>query len=197
MGHDQDNTDTHNAKRNGWVDIAYKKTLGRIIKGVTPISHRVISAQLRKNISCETIQIVNTCAPHLGYIEEQVGNCQEAKEILKSQAAQQCAIWTTGNNGEISHDAENQNNLIGKWTIAKETEKESGKCYKKSDGGCSRYSLSPRIDSGSREIPLCRSGFVELLNSPYCRKMLKFWDFQIFLKIPVFFLRSHTWYFAF
>ena len=46
---------------------------------------------------------------------------------------------------------------------------------------CSRYNISLRSNSGSRNISLRRSGFWELLNLRYRRKMLKFPEIPNFL----------------
>ena len=72
---------------------------------------------------CKAIQVINTYAPHRGYSKEaQCEYWQEARDILKTQATKQCAIWAPGNNGKISHDEEDKDNLIGKWTVTTTTE---------------------------------------------------------------------------
>ena len=52
------------------------------------------------------------------------------------------------------------------------------------EGGCSCYNFSLRNDSSSRKSFLDRIGFGKLLNRLQCRKILKLWEFSIFLENP-------------
>ena len=118
-----------------------KENWYRNIEKITRHSHRAMQISLNTGQKNKTLQILNTYAPHMVYNQENRDEYwEEIKNILQNIWKKDMMIWTTDNNGQIARTDQNDNSPdettlkttgIGRWHLAKESEKGNGKKLEK------------------------------------------------------------------
>jgi len=84
------------------------------------------------------MNIINTYAPDMSYDEETHNkHWAETREIMSSIPKNNAICWCTDNNGQITQDDEN-NEQIGRWAIGNKTDEGNGRQLEKM---CKEYDL--------------------------------------------------------
>ena len=94
------------------------------------------------------MNIINTYAPDMSYDEETHNkHWAETREIMNPIPKNNAIFWCTDNNGQITQDGDNIEQ-IGKWTVGNKTEEGDGrqleKVCKEYDLICSNTFFEPR-----------------------------------------------------
>ena len=112
--------------RKAGVAIAVKKKLKENISNIQRINERIITIVLKTDKSIKDIKIINSYAPHHGYEkEEQEKYWNLINNQINNMPDKYIKCWCTDNNGQISQNIDNKNN-VGKWTIANNTTEPNG-----------------------------------------------------------------------
>jgi len=104
--------------------ITIRKNLTNEITNIRRTSGRNMSIIIETSKKTN-IRILNTYAPHMGYDNgERTKYRKEINTTLNENKNDDCIIWRTGNNGQISNEeGDNVNTSIGKRTYSNKTEK--------------------------------------------------------------------------
>ena len=96
-----------NKKGIGGVAIVIKEECCKEIAKITRRPHRNVQITLNTGNSDRELQILNSYAPHMGYIREQREAYWKAiKNTLQTIIKKDILIWATDNNGQIAKPRE-------------------------------------------------------------------------------------------
>ena len=75
--------------------------------------------RLKTGLKNQTLFILNTYAPHMGYQSDGIDKYRNTlNKYIDAITKNYIMMWRTDNNGQVAHTTSDDNNNIGKWTIA-------------------------------------------------------------------------------
>ena len=125
-GSDTLTNSNNNISHPGGTAIIIRQTLIQHIQKVIRINGRIMEIRLKTGLKNQTLSILNTYAPHMGYQNEQINAYWATlNQYIDAIPNTYIRIWCTDNNGQISKPS-NSNNNIGPWTLTNKTDKGNG-----------------------------------------------------------------------
>ena len=108
------------------VAIAIKNNIVQNVISISRLTGRLMEIKIKTSTKTNNINIVNSYAPHHGYnINEIKQYWKTIKSYYNNTENNTNTIWCTDNNGQISQNESNKEN-IGKWTIGNDTNEYNG-----------------------------------------------------------------------